>query len=38
VEQMSHRLVAALLHAPLSALSSDVDGELEPAARELFAL
>ncbi|MBI3750133.1 MAG: hypothetical protein HY263_00530 [Chloroflexi bacterium] len=38
VEQMSHRLVAALLHAPLTALSSDTDGELEPAARELFGL
>jgi glutamyl-tRNA reductase len=38
VEQLSHRLVAAILHAPLSALSSDVDGDLEPAARELFAL
>ena len=38
VEQMSHRLVAAILHAPLTALSSDTDGELEPAARELFGL
>lgn len=38
VEQMSHRLVAALLHAPLSALTADDDGDLEPAARELFGL
>lgn len=38
VEQMSHRLVAALLHAPLSALGADDDGDLEPAARELFGL
>ena len=36
VEQMSHRLVAALLHAPLSALNADADRSLEPAARELF--
>lgn len=38
VEQMSHRLVAALLHAPLSALTADQDGDLEHAARELFGL
>ncbi len=38
VEQMSHRLVGALLHAPLDALHSDEEGELEPAARELFRL
>lgn len=38
VEQMSHRLVAALLHAPLSALTADEDGDLEHAARELFGL
>ena len=36
VEQMSHRLVAAILHAPLAALNSDSSGELEQAARELF--
>jgi glutamyl-tRNA reductase len=36
VEQMSHRLVAAMLHAPLTALTRDDDGELEPAARTLF--
>jgi glutamyl-tRNA reductase len=38
VEQMTHRLVASLLHAPFSALNADADGELERAARELFAL
>jgi glutamyl-tRNA reductase len=38
VEQMSHRLVASILHAPLSALTADERGELEPAARELFGL
>jgi len=38
VEQMTHRLVASLLHAPLTALSSDDDGELEPAARTLFGI
>jgi glutamyl-tRNA reductase len=38
IEQMSHRLVASLLHAPLSALTADEDGALEPAARELFGL
>jgi len=37
IDQMSHRLVAALLHEPLSALTDD-DGELEPAARTLFGL
>jgi glutamyl-tRNA reductase len=36
VEQMSHRLVAAILHAPLTALNGDSSGELERAARELF--
>jgi glutamyl-tRNA reductase len=36
VEQMSHRLVAALLHAPLSALHDDDAGSLERAARDLF--
>jgi glutamyl-tRNA reductase len=36
VEQMSHRLVAGILHAPLSALNSDSSGDLERAARELF--
>jgi glutamyl-tRNA reductase len=38
VEQMSHRLVAAILHAPLVALNDDGSGELERAARELFGL
>lgn len=38
VEQMSHRLVAAILHGPMSALKSDPDGDLERAARELFRL
>jgi glutamyl-tRNA reductase len=38
IEQMSHRLVAALLHRPLSALNSDPSGDLERAARELFGL
>ncbi len=36
VDQMSHRLVAAILHAPLSALNDDSSGDLERAARELF--
>lgn len=36
VEQMSHRLVAALLHAPLTALHSDEGGALERPARDLF--
>jgi glutamyl-tRNA reductase len=36
VEQMSHRLVAAILHAPLVALNEDASGDLERAARELF--
>jgi glutamyl-tRNA reductase len=38
IEQMSHRLVASILHAPLTALTSDEDGDLEHAARELFGL
>jgi glutamyl-tRNA reductase len=38
IEQMSHRLVASILHAPLSALNADESGELERAARDLFAL
>jgi glutamyl-tRNA reductase len=36
IEQMSHRLVAAILHAPLAALNGDDSGELERSARELF--
>jgi glutamyl-tRNA reductase len=36
VEQMSHRLVAALLHAPLAALHGDEAGTLERPARDLF--
>jgi glutamyl-tRNA reductase len=38
VEQMSHRLVAGLLHAPLVQLRDDGTGELERAARTLFSL
>lgn len=38
IEQMSHRLVAGILHAPLAALNADTTGELERAARDLFAL
>ena len=38
MEEMSHRLVAALLHAPLDALHSDEGGTLERAARDLFGL
>lgn len=38
VEQMSHRLVAALFHAPLNALHADEGGTLERAARDLFGL
>lgn len=36
VEQMSHRLVAALLHAPLAALHADDAGVLDRPARDLF--
>ncbi|MEO5964704.1 MAG: hypothetical protein ABIR11_04505 [Candidatus Limnocylindrales bacterium] len=38
VVQMSHRLVAGLLHAPLVRLRDDKTGELEQAARTLFSL
>lgn len=38
VEQMSHRLVAALLHAPLAALHADETGTLERPARDLFGI
>lgn len=38
IEQMSHRLVADILHAPLAALNADTSGDLERAARDLFAL
>lgn len=38
VEQMSHRLVAGLLHEPLVTLREDSSGDLERAARALFAL
>ena len=38
VEQMSHRLVAGLLHAPLASLREDADGDLDRAARALFSL
>jgi len=38
VEQMSHRLVAGLLHAPLAMLRDDQTGDRERAARELFSL
>lgn len=38
VEQMSHRLVAGLLHAPLATLREDASGDAERAARVLFSL
>jgi glutamyl-tRNA reductase len=38
VEQMSHRLVAGLLHTPLVMIREDGTGELERAARALFSL
>jgi glutamyl-tRNA reductase len=38
VEQMSRRLVAGLLHAPLATLREDQGGEHARAARDLFAL
>ncbi|MDL2335520.1 MAG: hypothetical protein QFC55_05770, partial [Chloroflexota bacterium] len=38
VEQMSQRLVAGILHAPLASLRADDNGDREQAARELFAL
>lgn len=38
VEQMSRRLVAGLLHAPLSTLREDSAGDHERAARDLFLL
>jgi glutamyl-tRNA reductase len=38
VEQMSHRLVAGLLHAPLASLRDDRSGEQDRAARDLFSL
>lgn len=38
VDQMSHRLVAGILHAPRSALRLDDSGDLGRAAWELFAL
>jgi glutamyl-tRNA reductase len=38
VVQMSHRLVAGLLHAPLVTLREDASGDLERAARTLFSL
>lgn len=38
VVQMSHRLVAGLLHAPLVTLREDQSGDLERAARTLFSL
>lgn len=38
VEQMTQRLVAGLLHAPLASLREDASGELDRAARALFAL
>ncbi len=36
IEQMTHRLVADILHAPRSALNSDDGGQLARVARELF--
>jgi glutamyl-tRNA reductase len=38
VEQMSHRLVAGLLHAPLATLRADASGDAARAARVLFSL
>ena len=38
IEQMSQRLVAGLLHAPLVMLREDTGGDLEQAARALFSL
>ena len=38
VDQMSRRLVAGLLHAPLATLRDDQTGDGERAARELFGL
>ncbi len=38
VEQMSQRLVAGLLHAPLTSLREDASGDLDRAARALFSL
>jgi glutamyl-tRNA reductase len=38
IEQMSHRLVAGILHAPRSRLRLDDSGDLGRAARELFGL
>jgi glutamyl-tRNA reductase len=38
VIQMSHRLVAGLLHAPLVTLREDASGDAERAARSLFGL
>jgi glutamyl-tRNA reductase len=38
IDQMSHRLVGGILHAPKSALRLDESGELGRAAWELFGL
>ncbi len=38
VEQMSHRLVAGLLHEPLATLREDSSGDADRAARTLFSL
>jgi glutamyl-tRNA reductase len=38
VEQMTHRLVAGLIHEPLANLRDDQTGELDRAARTLFSL
>jgi glutamyl-tRNA reductase len=38
VEQMTHRLVAGLIHQPLANLRDDQTGELDRAARSLFSL
>ena len=38
IEQMSHRLVAGLIHQPLVVLKEDQSGDLERAARTLFSL
>lgn len=38
VEQMSRRLVAGLLHAPMATLNDDASGDLDRAARALFSI
>ena len=38
IEQMSHRLVAGILHAPTAELNADASGDMARAARALFRL